>query len=162
MTLVTNSSQQVLPNYHRRSSSFSTVVKVVAAPKKVLESVKHTREGLRSRFSRLKGKNRHALRRRLSDLGDRPKPATAQNQQASLFLSKLPLEIRQQIYELVFDDKRFPRVVKDLQLDGGRTNKTDAFFYRLDDALGYHHRRSSSHGSAQIGPLRLPLTCRQM
>lgn len=91
---------------------------------------------LNFRFQRFQRKRRQAHQRALTDLGVLGSPITNENQKNAWFLSKLPIEIRQQIYDYCYED-------------------IEVIAFETHQIIRERRRQG-------IGLLNLPLTCRQM
>ena len=104
---------------------------------------------------------RHTHRRRLSDLVDPPKPTTERNQRQAAFLAKLPLEIRQMVYEHYYGSTELTIRL----LPQGRFGSQFFSFTDFKDEW-YSYRPVSqlrwNQGRAPKALLHLPLACRQM
>ena len=100
--------------------------------------------------------NNATRRRRLSSLNEMPSRTTGLNQRTSHFLGRLPLEIRQEIYQMYYKDSRFV-----LDREGVLPSKHVAWMHRKD---WRYLREDPGIGRiyVQRGVLSLPLTCRQM
>ena len=108
-------------------------------------------------FTRRKRKRQRAHRRRLTDLAERPRLATDRNQGRSAFLDKLPLELRQMVYEQFYDGSEL--TIKKIA-QGSLGSRLVAF--RDPQNMRYFNGLPWNGGRVRNGLLELPLTCRQM
>lgn len=121
----------------------------------------HGAKTLHQDISRHKKQRRHDRRRRLSDATPHARAITKHDEQQPAFLDKLPLEIRQMIYECYYDSTEL--TVRKLP-QGRFSSRLISFTDFKDSEYAYSPtlRPRWDQGNTSRGLLQLPLTCRQM